>query len=273
MPLPRRPRFDFNGDGHNDLLWHNTATGQVLVWDMNDQTTLAAGSPFNTVTDTHWNIAAVADINGDGHPDLLWENSQTGQLTYWLMGGALGTTVLNYGPVFATVTDTHWRVVSMTDFNGDGKADLLWENSATGQLVVWYMNGGAIQLYGQVFATVADTHWSVAGAADFNGDGHPDLLWRNSQSGQVLVWDMTGTAGTTVSGYGSPLATLSDPNWHIVGTGDTNGDSHPDIVWQNGSTGQVLRWLLGGTNGAVVQQFGAPFTTVADTHWQIVGVH
>jgi outer membrane protein W len=26
---------DFNGDGKNDLLWHNTATGNVGVWEMN----------------------------------------------------------------------------------------------------------------------------------------------------------------------------------------------------------------------------------------------
>ncbi len=276
LSISRAARFDFNSDGHADLLWHNTSTGQMLVWDMNDQSILNGGTPANTVTDTHWNIAAVADVNHDGKPDLLWENSQTGQLTIWLMGGASGTAVAAYGPVLATVTDTHWHVVSMADFNSDGYPDMLWENSATGQLVVWYLggtNGMSVTTYGQVFATVADTHWSVAGTADFNGDRHPDLLWRNSQSGQVLVWNMTGTNGTTVSAYGSPLATLADPTWHIVGTGDTNGDSHPDIVWQNSSTGRVLRWLLGGTGGTQVQTYGAPFATVTDTHWQIVGVH
>ena len=28
----------------------------------------------------------------------------------------------------------------MADFNGDGKADLLWRNTSTGQLYVWYLD-------------------------------------------------------------------------------------------------------------------------------------
>lgn len=52
-----------------------------------------------------------------------------------------------------------------------------------------------------------------------------------------------------------------------------NGDGHPDLVWQNVQTGQVLRWLMGGAGGMQVQAYGSPFAVVPDTHWQIVGVH
>ncbi|HYL81936.1 MAG TPA: hypothetical protein VEU07_14050 [Candidatus Acidoferrum sp.] len=30
------------------------------------------------------------------------------------------------------------------DFNGDGKADLVWQNTATGTVDLWYMNGGQV---------------------------------------------------------------------------------------------------------------------------------
>ncbi len=267
------PAYDFDQDGFNDLLWHNTSTGQTLTWNMRDQTILAAGSPFAAVANTAWTVAAVGDVSGDGQPDLLWQNRQTGQVLFWLMGGKGGTQVLSYGSPFATVSDTNWRIVSLADFNGDGHPDILWENSATGQLLVWTMNGTSVLSYGTPFAAVTDTHWQVAGVADFDGDGHPDLVWENSVTGQVLVWNLGGATGTTVLTYGSSFATVSNTAWHIVGTGDIDGDGHPDLTWQNTQTGDVLRWRIGEAGGQQVLAYGSPFATVSDTHWQIVGVH
>jgi hypothetical protein len=36
-------------------------------------------------------IVAAADFNGDGTPDLVWQNPPTGAASIWLMGGANGT--------------------------------------------------------------------------------------------------------------------------------------------------------------------------------------
>lgn len=111
MPIPGR--FDFNRDGSPDLLWHNTSTGQTLVWNMSDQRVTTYGSSFAIVPNTDWTVAATADVNGDGHPDLLWQNTRTGQVLFWLMGGADGQQVLSYGSPFATVPDTHWQITGV----------------------------------------------------------------------------------------------------------------------------------------------------------------
>ncbi len=260
-------RFDFNRDGHDDLLWHNAQTGQVLVWDMNDQTVVQQGVPFAAVTDRDWTVAAVGDMNGDGSPDLLWENTRTGQLLRWTLQN---TAVTNYGSIFATVSDTNWRVVSLADFDGDGSPDILWENHRTGQLLVWYMRDTAVARYGAPFAQVTDTNWRVAGTGDLNGDGHPDLIWQNSRTGQVLRWLLGGTDGTSILAQSAPFAAVSDTHWQIVGTGDTNGDGYADLVWENSATGQILRWLLHDTT---LVTLGAAFAAVPDTRWRIAGVH
>ena len=39
--------------------------------------------------------------------------------------------------------DPNWRVSHTGDYNGDGKADLLWRN-LDGSITVWLMNGGVI---------------------------------------------------------------------------------------------------------------------------------
>ena len=72
--------------------------------------------------------------------------------------------------------------------------------------------------------------WKVVSVADFNQDGHPDLLWQDPTSGFSQIWYMGGPQGITLLG----AADLDQTNpWHIVGTGDFNGDGVPDVLWQD----------------------------------------
>ena len=56
-----------------------------------------------------------------------------------------------------------------------------------------------------------DPVWEIVQAEDWNGDGDPDLLFRNASSGLVFVWYMAGTALA-----GSDFVTQIDPSWEIV---------------------------------------------------------
>ncbi len=256
------PRFDFNGDGNSDLLWENSVTGDVETWDMDDTTTLTYGSSFAQVPNLDWRIVATPDINADGHPDLLWWNSSTGQLLVWTMDN---TTALSYGKPFAQVKDTTWQPVAAGDFDGEGHWSLIWQNSKTGSILRWRMSGTVVTDYGSVFATVSPSYHVVA-FTDFNGDGHSDLLFWNSQNGTVLRWLMDDT---TVLSYGRVFAQVTDTNWHLVGAPDMNSDGHPDLLWENYQTGAITRWLMDDTT---VVEFGAIFEQVADPSWRIVGM-
>ena len=55
-------------------------------------------------------------------------------------------------------------------------------------------------------------------------------------------------------------------SWHIVGTGDFNGDHRDDILWQSDG-GQFSDWL-GQTDGALVSSAQSYFANV-DTHWHV----
>ncbi len=270
-PITPKPhaRFDFDGDGKADILWHNSATGQLLTWYMNGTAVKSYGSVFAQINPA-WNVAAVADVDGDQTPDILWENAQTGQLLFWLMNN---TSVIQYGAPFATVPDLDWHVVSLADFDGDGHPDILWQNSQTGNALVWYMIGPNIKRYGATFAFPQTPSWTIAGTADFNRDGHPDILWENTITGQLEIWYMGGADGTTVLTYGTPFATLPSTQWQVVSMGDTNGDGHPDLTIENTVTGDAEVWLMGGAIGTTILQQGAPFATISNTNWQIVGVN
>ena len=61
------------------------------------------------------------------------------------------------------------EAVSQRDFNGDGKADILWRNSTTGDVAIWLMDRTSFA-GGSDIGTI-DLKWQIVGVGDFDGDG------------------------------------------------------------------------------------------------------
>ncbi len=254
--------FDFNGDGHADLLWQNQLTGAILFWNMNDWQVLSYGSIAAETGDPAWKVVASVDDRGVQMPDLLLWNSSTGQLEIWQLDHE--TVTVKELP-FAQVADTTWQPVAVGDVDGNGGWTLIWQNKLSGQILNWYMFGASVVQHNPTYATL-DPAWHVVGAPDMDRDGFSDLLLWNSASGQVSIWHMEGD---TIVSKSPVIATVSDTDWHLVGAPDTNDDGAPDLLWENVKTGQVTRWLMDDTT---VLQYGQPFASVADTNWHISGM-
>ena len=77
------------------------------------------------------------------------------------------------------------------DLDGDGKADLVWRNTQTGDVVGWLMNGLSLKQAATIYSGVS-LDWQIVGVADLDGDGKADLVWRNTQTGDVVGWLMNG---------------------------------------------------------------------------------
>ncbi|MCB2187323.1 MAG: VCBS repeat-containing protein [Deltaproteobacteria bacterium] len=111
---------DFDGDGADDLVWADPATGRVTL------TLMGATGPGKVIglgdlADRNWVIFDVADVNGDGGPDIVWWNPGTREAAFWLLTGATVTAqpVVGCAPEGASLA-------GVGDFDGDGRLDLAW---------------------------------------------------------------------------------------------------------------------------------------------------
>ncbi|MFI5013585.1 MAG: FG-GAP repeat domain-containing protein [Hyphomicrobiales bacterium] len=146
------------------------------------------------------------------------------------------------------------------DFNGDGKADILWQKD-DGHVWQWLMN--ASQVVGSNdLGNGGNPAWHVVATGDFNGDGKSDLLWQNDDG---HVWETQLNGNQVVNSL--DLGNAGNPAWHVVTTGDFNGDGKSDILWQN-DDGHVWESQMNGgqvINSLDLGNAGNPFWHVVAT--------
>ena len=201
---------DFNGDGRDDILWRNGATGENYLYPMDGLAILGTEGYVRTVA-LVWSVSGIGDIDGDGKADIVWRNTSTGENYLYPMDG---TTIKPTEGYLRTVADQAWTVAGTGDFNGDGRADILWRNSTTGENYLYPMDGTAILGTEGYLRSVADLNWQVKGTGDYDGDGRADVLWRHAGSGENYAYFMDGTAIKPTEGY---LRSVPQPDWQVVG--------------------------------------------------------
>jgi hypothetical protein len=124
---------------------------------------------------------AVADLNGDGRPDLVVTNFKSNTVSV-LLGNGDGTFAAAHN--FA-VGDEPSKGAVLADLNGDGRPDLAVANFGSNTVSVLLGNGDGTFAAAQNFATGTQPNGVVA--ADLNGDGRLDLATSNFGSNSVSV--------------------------------------------------------------------------------------
>ncbi len=208
-------------DPSSTMFMRSTQTGEVMVREFRGATFYKDTSVL-TVADQAWQIQQIADFDQDGDSDLLWRNNQSGVNVFWKMDGVKFESAV----LLPSVTDLNWKIVTSANILGDASRDLLWRNTSTGQLGLWELNGMAVKSYSVLSIAVADPTWQIQVVGDFTMDGKADLLWRNTASGQLGLWEMDGAR---IVQY-STLQTV-DPVWQLVGAADFDKDGDLDLTW------------------------------------------
>jgi hypothetical protein len=248
---------DVNGDGLADLI--GVQGTNLVIWPGNGNPNFT-GSPTTisppALASIEFGDIQVADIDGDGHPDLIASgviffglgNFQFSPVQIPLSAPlAIGDfnrdgrldlagpaqTLLNQGnrqftSVASNLNMGVWPLTTpiVADFNGDGILDVAWvESDSPSTIDIAYGRGdGSFYLQGLV------TGGQYAGGitvGDFNGDGRPDILTGLMFAQQLALYKNDGQGGFELSYFASGADT------NTLACADLNQDGKTDVVIVN----------------------------------------
>jgi Bacterial Ig-like domain (group 3)/FG-GAP-like repeat len=230
---------DVNGDSKPDVVvayQGNSGDGSVAVFLGNGDGTFQSPATYDSGAHLAYSVA-IADVNGDGKPDLVVANGCTptscGE-------GSVGVLLGNGDGTFQaarTFASGGWNYYGsqavIADVNGDGKSDVVVSNCAPigsgdgctdgGVLGVLLGNGDGTFQPVTTYATGGEA--SSLAVGDVNGDGKLDLIAANyDDTVAILLGNGDGTFQPAVL-YGAGVDGV-----HTVAVADVNGDGKPDLL-------------------------------------------
>jgi len=280
---------DLNGDGKPDVVVASMSCGscgssqsgvRVLIGTGNGRLRLGGiystgGFPFSSGQGSSIPMA-IADLNGDGKPDLVVINQTTSTYGDGVAGVLIGNGDGTFKPVVSYDTGAFGAgSFAIGDLNNDGKLDLAIANCAPKGTTACPGNNGKISvLRGRGDGTFrpASVYRRGGGAlfsgpvviADVNSDGRPDLLVGNYcllKLGDCVGNGSVGVLLARSDGSFMPPVTYDSGGFDAssIVIADVSGDGKPDLVVSNGAVGV----LIGNGNGTF--QPGVSYATGGNT--------
>ena len=185
-------------------------------------------------------IVAIADIDGDGKPDMVVVDRLTNTFSILRNTSTVGITTSSFAAKVDFTTDSTPSSVAIGDLDGDGKLDIVITNQFKNKIWVYRNTSTSGSITTSSFATgvsfISDTlslPTSVA-IGDLDGDGKPDLAVTNSYSNTVSILKNTSTAGSiTNASFAKSVDFTTGLGPISVAIADIDGDGKPDLAVAN----------------------------------------
>lgn len=250
---------DVDSDGLMDVMI-GEANGNKLVVYLNQSGSLGTFTLFGTTWlfnpdstvyngNAHPWMVAKGDFNNDNKPDVVGGGGFGSILSVILNNtGAAGT------PAFQTANRINTSTalsciknssVSVGDFNGDGKEDIVatCPTSGTDKVAIFLntttANASAASFNVSSFDSTKGI--TAVASADVNGDGKADIVAITADSSDSLSVYRGNGDGTFAASESFTIGTNTGPSQVILA--DVNADSRPDAIVTNGATNKVTIFM------------------------------
>ena len=264
---------DCNADGKPDIviasavdnivsIFPNTSTpGNLSFSTRQDLTVSSSGFPVSVI---------IADLDGDGMPDLACANTLVASVSVFRNTGTPGGAVSYAANVDFTVGNGPNQLI-VGDLDGDGKPDLATANATDNTLSLLRNTSaaGAISFSHPPDVGGSNGAWSLV-MGDFDGDGKPDIASVNQFANTVSVYRNISTTGTVGIAANVDYA-VGDYPWFVT-TADYDGDGMPDIATVNNTAASVSVLLNTNSSVPMITNF-TPKSGNAGTVVTITGVN
>ncbi len=191
---------------------------------------------------------AVADIDGDGLPDILGGSDAGAEVAWWRnLGGS--PPIWSRNTVDDQVPGAH--DVAGADLDGDEDLDIIGVSYENDEILWWRNDGGTpVAWQRQVIASDFDYPTKVS-ATDVDRDGDIDVYGVAWLGRQVAWWRNDG--GDPISWVGEVIED-GFIGAHWVDAVDVNGDGWTDVIGAAMDLGDVVWWQNGGDGSSTWQK-------------------
>jgi outer membrane protein assembly factor BamB len=227
----------YAGGGANEVMsgtrkWNTGIVARGRIYYPADNKIYAFTVPIGTPASPLTSRAAVADFNGDGHPDFVVQNAATHQTVI----GYLNDNVV-VGAAYGPTLPGGWKLKAAADFNRDSYPDYALLIPSTQQTIIGYLSGPTV--IGAALGPALPGSWELVATADFDGDGYPDyVVYHESSRLTAIVHMNNNVVIDAVLGPTLPVGS------NVVGVADFTGDGHRDYALFNPNTGYTAIWYL-----------------------------
>ena len=282
---------DFNGDGRQDVLIFDDASGDLYVYVT--ASGIAEGginvdvaeSGLLTTLPAGVSVKGVGDFNGDGRADVLVQDT-AGNLPVLVNDNAVspGSPVaLDAAKTgFIANPPVGWDVVGAADANDDGNADVyVTDNGGVGGTVYTYITQASVGGTPSLDAGVSGSPiglpagWLMSVVGDLNGDGLSDMMAFNTAStgtGNQIYNFITAAGGIAVDAGASGNPGEVPTDWDCCAAGNlTTGNTSNDFVVANEASGAVYVYALD-DDGITVNAGTSAASVVLPAGWSVEGL-
>ncbi len=254
---------DLDGDGKPEMIVANNSGYCVSVFrNISTSGALTSSSfayPVKLSTGANPSYLKVADLDGDGKPEIIVANTGSGTVSVFRNQSTAGT--INTSSFAAKVdysAGSNPFDIAVADFDGDGKADIAVTNSATGSSTVSVLrNASSVGSFGTSSFASAVTFATGSVpvkifAIDFDGDGRVDMAVTNNGSNSVSVFRNTASSGSiTSSSFASKVDFSTGLSPRGIFAADIDNDGKADLVVANSGGNTISVFKNNASSGTI----------------------